>query len=109
MVLVVDVVVVVRGQRGLGLNFAVLRDVIEGDRAGRLDPLVRPVLLRLSEGTQMTTLSTFNEKFDPTWVPRYLVLDSAEYVAAQALVVAGAEGVTELPVIGRFLRAGAPR
>lgn len=98
-----------RGQRGLGLNFAVLRDVIEGGRAGRLDPLVRPVLLRLSEGTQMTTLSTFNEKFDPTWVPRYLVLDSAEYVAAQALVVAGAEGVTEIPVIGRFLRAGAPR
>lgn len=98
-----------RGQRGLGLNFAVLREVIEGGGAGRLEPLVRPVLLRLSEGTQMTTLSTFNEKFDPTWVPRYLVLDSAEYVTAQALVVAGAEGVTEIPVVGRFLRAGVPR
>lgn len=97
-----------QGRRGLGLNFAVLRDVIEGGRAGRLDLLVRPVLLRLSEGTQMTTLSTFNEKFDPTWVPRYVLLDSAEYVAAQALVLAGAEGVTEVPVLGRFLRAGTP-
>ena len=45
----------------------------------------------------------FNEKFDPSWVPRYTVLDSVEYVATQAVVMAGAEGVTEIPVIGRFL------
>ena len=51
----------------------------------------------------MGTLSTFNEKFDPGWVPRYVVLDSVELVATQALVLAGAEGVTEIPVIGRFL------
>lgn len=95
-----------RGERGLGLNFAVLREVMEGERDARMDPLVRPVLQRLSAGTQLTTLSSFNEKFDPAWVPRYLVLDSAEYVAAQALAVAGAEGVSEVPVIGRFLRAG---
>ena len=69
----------------------------------RMDSLARPILQRLSQGTQMGTLSTFNEKFDPGWVPRYVVLDSVEYVATQALVLAGAEGVTEIPVIGRFL------
>jgi lysyl-tRNA synthetase class 2 len=98
-----------RGERGLGLNFAVLREVVEGRRDSRLDALVRPVLLRLSQGTQLTTLAQFNDRFDPAWLPRYVVLDSVEFVAAQAVVVAGAEGVTELPVVGRFLRAGAPR
>jgi lysyl-tRNA synthetase class 2 len=94
-----------RGERGLGLNFAMMREVLEGDPAdgSRLDALARPILQRLSQGTQMGTLSTFNEKFDPGWVPRYVVLDSAEFVATQALVLAGAEGVTEIPVIGRFL------
>lgn len=92
------------GRRGLGLNFAVMREVLEGGRDGRVDQLARPVLQRLSEGTQMATLGSFNDKFDPTWVSRYVLLDSAELAATQALVVAGAEGVTEIPVIGRFLR-----
>jgi len=94
-----------RGHTGLGLNFAVLREVLENDEGGgsRLDQLTRPVLQRLSQGTQMATLGQFNEKFDPGWVPRYTILDSVEYVATQAVVMAGAEGVTEIPVIGRFL------
>ncbi len=96
--------VAARGMRGLGLNFAVMREVLEGERDGRVDQLARPVLRRLSKGTQMATLGAFNEKFDPGWTPRYVVLDSAEYTAAQALVLAGAEGVTEIPVVGRFLR-----
>jgi lysyl-tRNA synthetase class 2 len=99
------------GLRGLGLNFAMMREVLEGDPAdaSRIEALTRPILQRLSQGTQMGTLSTFNEKFDPGWVPRYVVLDSVELVATQALVLAGAEGVTEIPVIGRFLgNIGAP-
>ena len=82
-----------------------MREVLEGDPqdGSRIESLTRPILQRLSQGTQMGTLSTFNEKFDPGWVPRYVVLDSVEFVATQALVLAGAEGVTEIPVIGRFL------
>jgi lysyl-tRNA synthetase class 2 len=60
----------------------------------------------------MSSLSTFSSKYGPGWAPRYVVLDAAEFVAAQALVMANAEGVTELPLIGRFLgqgnRAGRP-
>ncbi len=94
-----------RGHTGLGLNFAVLREVLEAEEGAgtRIEQLTRPVLQRLSQGTQMATLGQFNEKFDPSWVPRYTVLDSVEYVATQAVVMAGAEGVTEIPVIGRFL------
>ncbi|QJW34977.1 bifunctional lysylphosphatidylglycerol flippase/synthetase MprF [Cellulosimicrobium protaetiae] len=95
---------VARGERGLGLNFAVLRELMEGERDSRLDQLVRPVVKKFSEGTQVETLATFNDKFDPGWTRRYVVLDSAEQAAVQALVMAGAEGVTEIPVIGRFLR-----
>ncbi|MCG2797613.1 MAG: phosphatidylglycerol lysyltransferase domain-containing protein [Cellulomonas sp.] len=95
--------VVRRGQRGLGLNFAVMREVLENEPATRFDALVRPLLQRVSATTQMSSLATFNSKYGPGWVPRYVVLDAAEFVATQALVMAEAEGVTELPVIGRFL------
>lgn len=97
-----------RGQHGLSLNFAVLREVLSGEPEGVLDSLVRPLLLRLSQATQLSSLASFNDKFGPQWSPRYVVLDAPEFVAAQALVMADAEGVTELPVIGRFL-SGLPR
>jgi lysyl-tRNA synthetase class 2 len=97
--------VVRRGGRRVGLNFAVMREVLQGEGGSAWEPLVRPVLQRLSEQTQMSSLAVFNEKFTPAWVPRYVMLDSAEYVATQAVVMAGAEGIGELPVIGRFLAA----
>ncbi|MBN8881286.1 MAG: DUF2156 domain-containing protein [Salana multivorans] len=90
------------GVRGLGLNFAVMREVLEGESESRLDALVRPLLQRLSKGTQMETLATFNEKYGPIWVSRWVMLDAPEFVASQLLAVADAEGVTEIPVIGRF-------
>lgn len=101
--------VAARGGRGLALNFAVMRQVLEGESDSRLTPLLRPVLERLSQSTQMASLSAFNEKFDPAWAPRYVVLDAAEFVATQALVMADAEGVSEVPVIGRFLGASRTR
>ncbi|MCG2803733.1 MAG: phosphatidylglycerol lysyltransferase domain-containing protein [Cellulomonas sp.] len=100
--------VVRRGQHSLGLNFAVMREVLENEPATRFDALVRPLLQRVSATTQMSSLATFNSKYGPGWVPRYVVLDAAEFVATQALVMAEAEGVTEIPLIGRFM-ARAPR
>ena len=90
------------GMRGLGLNFAVMREVLKGESENRLDTLVKPLLQRFSKGTQMETLSVFNEKYGPEWVSRWLMLDAPEFVGAQLLVMADAEGVTEVPVIGRF-------
>lgn len=93
-----------RGGGGLGLNFAVGRQVLDSPESGAWAAVTRPLLQQMSERTQMTSLSRFNEKFGPDWVPRYVVLDAPEFVATQSLVMAGAEGVTEIPVIGRFLR-----
>lgn len=94
-----------RGQRQVGLNFSVMRTVLEGADPGPWAPVTRPLLQQMSERTQMASLGRFNAKFGPTWVPRYVVLDAAEFVVTQGLVMAGAEGISEIPVIGRFLGA----
>jgi lysyl-tRNA synthetase class 2 len=94
-----------RGKSALSLNFAPMRSVLtRGCEEGRsLADLTRPIMALLSERTQMASLATFNEKFSPRWEPRHVLLDSVDWVAAQSLMMADAEGVTELPVIGRFL------
>ncbi|MFF5229181.1 phosphatidylglycerol lysyltransferase domain-containing protein [Dactylosporangium sp. NPDC000521] len=91
------------GSWGLGLNFAVMRQVLAGERGdGHLTDLQRRLLHRFSGSLQIESLWRFNEKYQPLWRPRYLLLSSTE-LAAQGVAVAGAEGVSELPVIGRLL------
>ncbi|MFP5348189.1 MAG: bifunctional lysylphosphatidylglycerol flippase/synthetase MprF [Actinomycetes bacterium] len=84
---------------GLGLNFAVMRGVLAGERQGTLGRVGRAVLSRASERTQIESLWRFNAKYHPRWVPRYVVLSSLDALASQGLAVAGAEGITELPGI----------
>ena len=91
------------GGRSLSLNFAVLRGVVAGEDTSPLARASRAALHRLSDRMQIVSLWRFNAKYDPTWVPRYIVMDSVEFAAAQGLVLVDAEGVTELPVVGRFL------
>ena len=92
-----------RGGTGVSLNFAVLREALAQPDPNGWAALTRPVLQDMSERTQMSSLASFNEKFGPRWVPRYVVLGAPEFVATQSLVMAGAEGLAEIPVIGRFL------
>jgi hypothetical protein len=93
-----------RGQWGLALNFAVMRAVLAGqcDRTLVTD-LERRVLHRLSDTVQVESLWRFNEKYRPYWRPRYVVLGDIGSIPAQGVAIATAEGITELPVIGRFL------
>jgi lysyl-tRNA synthetase class 2 len=95
------------GGRGLSLNFAVLRGIVASEGGSPLARVSRAALNRFSERAQVVSLWRFNAKYDPLWVRRYVVMDSIEFVAAQGLAMADAEGVTELPVIGRFLGRGA--
>ncbi|MGV8976802.1 MAG: bifunctional lysylphosphatidylglycerol flippase/synthetase MprF [Cellulomonas sp.] len=91
----------------LSLNFAVLREVLVGESKTTGARLSRAALRGVSGHAQVESLWKFNAKYDPRWQPRYAVLDSVEFMATQGLVMAGAEGVTELPVVGRFLGHGA--
>lgn len=93
------------GGRALGLNFAAMRAVLAGDTPDSwLTRRQRWVLRRLGDSMQIESLWRFNAKYDPVWVPRWLVVDSPEHLVASALAVARAESLWELPLIGRFLR-----
>ena len=66
------------------------------------------MLKRMSDSMQIESLWRFNAKFDPEWLPRYVVWDSAEQSLGAALAIARAESFWELPIIGRFLVPSAP-
>ncbi len=64
------------GIKRISLNFAVFRAALErGERigAGPVLRLWRKVLLFLSRWFQIESLYKFNAKFNPQWVPRFLV------------------------------------
>lgn len=92
-----------QGLHGLGLNFAVLRTVVSGESDGRAARVGRSVLHKVASQSQVESLWKFNAKYEPAWRPRYVVVDSVEFVLAQGLAVADAEGVSEIPLVGRFL------
>lgn len=96
-----------RGQRGLGLNFAVLRTVVSGEQEGRVPDIARQVLTRLGSHSQMESLWRFNAKYDPAWRARYVVVDDLVQLATDGLAMARAEGLTgELPLVSSLPRLG---
>jgi lysylphosphatidylglycerol synthetase-like protein (DUF2156 family) len=95
------------GMKGLSLNFAALRSILEGDTGDGLTQRVeRWALRRLSGVLQIETLWRFNAKYEPTWLPRYIVYDSAEQFVPVVVQIMRAESLTEVPVIGRLLTTG---
>ncbi len=108
---VIETIEHVRSQRqwGIGLNFAVLRAVVAGERAGISQNLQRRVLHKFSETMQIESLWRYNEKFQPYWRPRYVIVDAVERVPTAGIAIADAESIWELPVLGRFLGRRAER
>jgi lysylphosphatidylglycerol synthetase-like protein (DUF2156 family) len=98
------------GMKGLSLNFAAMRSVLEGESGDGLTQRVeRWALHRLSGILQIETLWRFNAKYEPTWLPRYIVFDSAEQFIPVVVQIMRAESLTEVPVIGRLLTTGAAK
>ncbi len=99
------------GMKGLSLNFAALRSVLEGESGdGVTQRVERWALRRLSGVLQIETLWRFNAKYEPRWLPRYIVFDSAEQFVPVVVQIMRAESLTEVPVIGRLLStSGAKR
>jgi lysyl-tRNA synthetase class 2 len=92
-----------QGGGGLDLNFAVMRAVVSGERNDFLARLGRTTAGGALRATQVESLWRFNAKYQPRWVPRYIVLGTVDALAPQGVVMADAEGLTELPVLGRLL------
>jgi lysylphosphatidylglycerol synthetase-like protein (DUF2156 family) len=93
-----------RGGRGLSLNFAAFRSVLESERGeGTFTRVERWALRRLSGVLPIESLWSFNAKYYPTWLPRHLVYPAAENFVPVVLATLRAESLTEIPVVGRLL------
>jgi hypothetical protein len=98
------------GYQGLSLNFATLRSILSGDKGdGTVQRAERWFLKRLSSFAQIESLWKFNAKYEPEWLPRYVVFDTAEHLAPVAMAIMRAESLWEIPVLGRLLAAGAEK
>lgn len=95
--------------QGLGLNFAVMRTLVAGEGQSTLARTGQALTKQASKHTQIESLWRFNSKYDPDWVPRYTAIGSFDLWAGQGLVMAQAEGVAEIPVVGRLLQTGRSR
>ena len=66
-------------------------------------------LKRMSSFAQIETLWRFNAKYEPEWLPRYVVFDTAEHLVPVIMAILRAESLWEIPVLGRLLAAGAEK
>jgi lysylphosphatidylglycerol synthetase-like protein (DUF2156 family)/UDP-2,3-diacylglucosamine pyrophosphatase LpxH len=97
------------GYRGLGLNFATMREIVAGEsRGGPWMSMEKSVLHHFSDTMQIESLWRFNKKYDPAWIPRYAVTGPHLRIAGTGLAIARAEAVTEFPVVGRLLKSREP-
>ncbi len=98
------------GYEGLSLNFAALRSTLSGDKGdGTVQRAERWFLKRLSNFAQIESLWRFNAKYEPEWLPRYVVFDTAEHLVPVTMAIVRAESLWEIPVLGRLLAAGAEK
>jgi len=99
-----------RGFEGLSLNFAAMRSTLAGEKGdGTVQRAERWFLKRLSNFGQIESLWKFNAKYEPEWLPRYVVFDTAEHLVPVVMAILRAESLWEIPVLGRLLAAGAEK
>jgi lysyl-tRNA synthetase len=95
-----------RGFQRLSLNFAAwgrLLDSAEG--AGLTGKVQRLMAKGLNPFFQIQSLRDFNQKFDPEWVPRSIVIDDVSDLPRVAMLYASVEGFLDVPVLSRVLEA----
>ena len=92
------------GVERLSLNFAAwgrLLDDAEGMGIG--GRIQRRVARALNPFFQIQSLRDFNEKFEPEWLPRSIVIDDPSDLLKVATLYASIEGFISIPLVGRFL------
>jgi lysyl-tRNA synthetase class 2 len=93
------------GVTRVSLNFAVFRSTLErGERLGA-GPFLRGwrrLLLFASRWFQIESLYRFNAKFQPTWVPRFIVYPATRDLPRIAVAALEAEAFLTWPHLRRF-------
>ncbi len=80
------------GAVDVSLNFAVFRSVLTADDPSTFERGQAWFIKRLDRYFQIESLLTFNAKFEPRWVSRYVVYRSVSDLAAVATAALAAEG-----------------
>jgi lysyl-tRNA synthetase len=93
-----------RGFRRLSLNFAAWGRLLDSaEDAGISGKLQRLMAKGLNPFFQIQSLRDFNQKFDPEWVPRSVVIDDVSDLPRVALLYASVEGFLDVPVLSKIL------
>jgi len=93
-----------RGFKRLSLNFAAWGRLLDSaEDAGLSARLQRLMAKGLNPFFQIQSLRDFNQKFDPEWVPRSVVIDDVSDLPRLAMLYASVEGFLEVPVLSRVL------
>lgn len=98
------------GLTRVSLNFAVFRSVFQSGAelgAGPLLRLWRRILVFASRWWQLESLYRANDKYRPTWIPRYLAYAERSAIPRIGLAAAIAEGFVKVPFT-RNKTAGLP-
>ncbi|MGE0066359.1 MAG: lysine--tRNA ligase [Solirubrobacterales bacterium] len=93
-----------RGFKRLSLNFAAWGRLLDSaEDAGLSGRLQRLMAKGLNPFFQIQSLRDFNQKFDPEWVPRSVVIDDVSDLPRVAMLYASVEGFLDVPVLSRVL------
>lgn len=93
-----------RGFQRLSLNFAAWGRLLDSaDDAGLSGKLQRLMAKGLNPFFQIQSLRDFNQKFDPEWVPRSVVIDDVSDLPRVAMLYASVEGFLDVPVLSKLL------
>jgi lysyl-tRNA synthetase len=93
-----------RGFKRLSLNFAAWGRLLDSaEDAGLSGRLQRLMAKGFNPFFQIQSLRDFNQKFDPEWVPRSIVIDDVSDLPRVAMLYASVEGFLEVPVLSRVL------
>ncbi len=92
------------GVERLSLNFAAWGRLLDdAENMGIGGRIQRRVARALNPFFQIQSLRDFNEKFDPEWLPRSIVVEDPADLLKVAILYASIEGFLEVPLAGRFL------
>ena len=96
------------GADKVSLNFAVMRGIFaEGERIGA-GPIIRATrgfLVFASRWFQLESLYRSNAKYDPDWVPRYLMFENTGDLPRVGIASAAAEGFLTIPSIRMWIKS----
>ena len=93
-----------RGFRRLSMNFAAWGRLFDDDIELTVwQRMARSIIGALNPFFQIKSLRDFNEKFQPAWLPRSIVVEDASAAPKVGLLYASVEGFVRLPLVGRYL------